>query len=86
MDTPNLCSSSADAFLSPLPLLLSTGKRNDNIENAQPCVVCKGEKVVMCTICQGTGEDQYASLVAGVKEAVGEESTGQKILVEVRGA
>jgi len=65
-----------------IALTEQAGKRNDNIENAQPCVVCKGEKVVMCTICQGTGEDQYASLVAGVKEAVGEESTGQKILVE----
>merc|ERR1712070_1075878 len=32
---------------------------------------CKGAKVVTCTICQGTGVDQYADLVSGVKDAVG---------------
>jgi len=54
----------------------NAGKRNDAVENAQPCVVCKAEKVTPCTICQGTGEDQYASLVKGVKDMVeGEEGT-----------
>jgi len=65
-----------------IALTEQAGKRNEATDNAQPCVVCKGKQVVMCTICQGTGEDQYASLVAGVKEAVGEEITGQKVLVE----
>ena len=31
------------------------GKRNEARESAQPCVECKGAKVVTCTICQGTG-------------------------------
>lgn len=64
-----------------IALTEQAGKRNEDISNAQPCVVCKGEQVVMCTICQGTGEDQYASLVAGVKEMTGD-STGQKVMVE----
>jgi hypothetical protein len=49
----------------------NAGKRNDEIVNEQPCVVCKGEKVITCTICAGTGVDQYASLVAGVREEAG---------------
>ena len=46
------------------------GQRNDEAENAQPCVVCKGVQVTPCTVCNGTGEDQYASLVAGVRDKV----------------
>ena len=33
----------------------NAGKRNEAVENAQPCVVCNTEKVVPCTICQGSG-------------------------------
>ena len=62
------------------------GKRNEAKNNAQPCVVCKGEKVTVCSICQGTGSDPYASLVKGVREMTGEVGGDSKdtILVEVR--
>ena len=46
------------------------GKRD--AANAQTCVDCQGEKTVICTLCQGTGVDPFASLVAGVKEMAGE--------------
>ena len=46
-------------------------QRNEEKENAQPCVVCQSKQVIDCTICQGTGEDPYASLVAGVREMAG---------------
>ena len=48
----------------------NAGKRE--AENAQPCVVCKGELVVPCTLCKGTGTDPFADLVAGVKEMSGD--------------
>lgn len=51
----------------------NAGKRNEESENLQPCVECKTEKVVKCTICNGTGADQFASLVSGVREMAGEE-------------
>lgn len=60
------------------------GKRNEESSNNQPCVVCDGAKVTTCTICQGTGTDPYASLVAGVREAVGENDSSGKVVVEVR--
>jgi len=50
----------------------NAGKRNEESSNAQVCVECNGAKVVTCTICQGTGSDPYASLVAGVREMTGE--------------
>jgi len=50
----------------------NAGKRNEATSNAQVCVECKGAKVTTCTICQGTGSDPYASLVAGVREMAGE--------------
>lgn len=50
----------------------NAGKRNDATENAQPCVECKGTKVTECTICKGSGQDQFASYVAGVQEMSGE--------------
>jgi len=60
----------------------NAGKRNDAAENAQPCVVCKGEKVVPCPVCKGTGADQFASLVAGVREAAGEEVASNTVVVD----
>jgi len=66
-----------------IALTENAGKRNEAAANAQPCVVCKGEQVTTCTICQGTGVDPYASLVAGVKEMAGEEgATADKVMVE----
>jgi len=50
----------------------NAGKRNDAVDNAQPCVECKGTKVTECTICKGSGQDQFASYVAGVQEMSGE--------------
>jgi len=58
-----------------IALTENAGKRNDALESAQPCVVCKGEQVVTCTICKGTGVDQYASLVSGVREMSGGDSS-----------
>lgn len=58
------------------------GKRNEAAENAQPCVVCKGELVVPCPVCKGTGQDQFASLVAGVREMSGDETTANAITVD----
>ena len=46
------------------------GKRE--AANAQVCVDCNGEKTVICTLCQGTGVDPFANLVAGVKEMAGD--------------
>jgi len=60
----------------------NAGKRNEELANDQPCFECKGVKVVDCTICQGSGEDPYASLVAGVREMTGEVGTEEKIVVE----
>jgi len=65
-----------------IALTEQAGKRNEAKVNAQPCVVCKGEQIVTCTICQGTGEDPYASLVAGVKAEIGEEGETGKVVVE----
>ena len=48
----------------------SAGEKNELSQNAQPCVECKGQKVVTCPVCQGSGEDPLASLVAGVRQAV----------------
>ena len=65
----------------------NAGKRNEALESAQPCVVCKGKKVIECSICKGTGVDQYASLVAGVKDISGDTpppppGTAVKVLVD----
>ena len=62
----------------------NAGKRNEAKSNAQPCVECKGEKVLPCTLCKGSGVDPFASLVAGVKEMVdGDEGPkGNRILVD----
>jgi len=59
----------------------NAGKRNEASTNAQPCVECKGAQVTTCTICQGSGTDPYAKLVAGVREMAGEADDG-KIIVE----
>ena len=53
----------------------NAGKANEARENAQPCVKCLGKKVVTCTICQGTGQDEFAQYVAGVREMAGEEGS-----------
>ena len=60
----------------------NAGKRD--ADNAQLCVECKGEKVLPCTLCKGSGVDPFASLVAGVKEMVdGDEGPkGNRILVD----
>jgi len=63
----------------------NAGKRNEESDNQQPCVECKGAKVVECTICKGTGRDQFAELVAGVQEMTGEEgsiATATKVVVD----
>ena len=62
----------------------NAGKRNDELANDQPCVVCKGVKVVPCTVCQGTGQDQFAQYVAAVQEEAGEvnDSGGSTVLVD----
>lgn len=52
------------------------GTRNAERANQQECVDCKATKVVECAVCKGTGQDQFASLVAGVKDMAGEEDTG----------
>merc|ERR1719454_1078511 len=65
-----------------IALTENAGKRNDALENAQPCVVCKSKKVVTCTICQGTGTDPLASLVKGVREMTGEEAGPTKVMVD----
>mmetsp|Transcript_1397 Transcript_1397/g.2538 ORF Transcript_1397/g.2538 Transcript_1397/m.2538 type:complete len:162 (-) Transcript_1397:26-511(-) len=33
------------------------GKRTETRENLQPCVECRGAKMVPCNICKGTGTD-----------------------------
>jgi hypothetical protein len=53
----------------------NAGKRNEAVENQQPCVECKGTQVTECTICKGSGQDQFASYVAGVQEMAGEEGS-----------
>jgi len=58
------------------------GARNDEQGNAQPCVVCKGKQVVPCRVCEGSGEDPLASLVAGVKAATGDTQAGNVVTVE----
>ena len=62
----------------------NAGKRNDELANDQPCVVCKAVKVVPCTVCQGTGQDQFAQYVAAVQEEAGEvnDSGGSTVLVD----
>jgi len=60
----------------------NAGKRNEESANAQVCVECTGAKVVTCTICQGSGSDPYASLVAGVREMAGGDSMDGKVVVE----
>merc|ERR1719326_146576 len=57
----------------------NAGKRNEAEANQQPCVVCKGAKVVTCTICKGTGRDPLASYVAGVREMAGEEGSSASV-------
>ena len=61
----------------------NAGKRE--AENAQPCVVCKAEMVVPCTLCRGTGTDPFADLVAGVKEMSGDAVTpdgGDRVVID----
>ena len=41
-----------------IALTENAGKRNEEADNAQPCVVCKGERVVKCPVCDGTGESR----------------------------
>lgn len=48
----------------------NAGERNEETTNEQPCVECKGEKVVTCPVCQGSGVDPLVELVAGVRKAV----------------
>jgi len=59
----------------------SAGKRNEERENTQPCFECKGKRVVDCALCKGEGRDQFASLVKGVQEAVGEEETKSNTVI-----
>jgi len=61
----------------------NAGKANEQRANAQPCVECKGEKVVTCTICDGSGVDPLATLVQGVREATGEAKPANVVTVEV---
>lgn len=56
-----------------IALTENAGKRNDEETNQQPCVVCGSKQVTDCTVCSGSGVDQYASLVAGVRAEIGEE-------------
>jgi hypothetical protein len=60
----------------------NAGKRNEEAQNAQPCVVCKANLVVDCTICQGTGKDQFASLVKGVQAEIGSEEKSNTVVVD----
>mmetsp|Transcript_41144 Transcript_41144/g.90328 ORF Transcript_41144/g.90328 Transcript_41144/m.90328 type:complete len:194 (+) Transcript_41144:107-688(+) len=60
----------------------NAGKANEQRANAQPCVECKGEKVVTCTICDGSGVDPLATLVQGVREATGEAKPANVVTVE----
>ena len=50
----------------------NAGKRNDVTANQQVCVKCKGEKVIECSLCKGTGTDPFADLVRGVQEMAGD--------------
>jgi len=50
--------------------------------NNQPCVECKGAKVLSCTICQGSGEDTFASLASEVREAKAETKPSNVIEIE----
>mmetsp|Transcript_4190 Transcript_4190/g.12996 ORF Transcript_4190/g.12996 Transcript_4190/m.12996 type:complete len:202 (-) Transcript_4190:654-1259(-) len=60
----------------------NAGKRNEELANAQPCVECKGEKVVECTICKGSGVDPLASLVRGVRQATGDLTAANVVKIE----
>lgn len=60
----------------------NAGKQNEERQNVQPCVVCTGKMVVDCTICSGSGVDQFADLVAGVRAEVGDEESAGKVTVE----
>ena len=62
----------------------NAGKQNEERQSVQPCVVCTGKMVVDCTICSGSGVDQFADLVAGVRAEVGDEESAGKVTVEVR--
>ena len=53
----------------------NAGERNEETVNEQPCVECKGEKVVSCPVCQGSGVDPLVELVAGVRRAVDGDET-----------
>jgi len=59
----------------------NAGVRNEERENTQPCFECNGKRVVDCAICKGEGRDQFASLVKGVQEAVGEEETKSNTVI-----
>jgi len=58
----------------------NAGKRNEELESAQPCVVCKGKQVVDCPVCSGTGRDQFAALVAGVRDMTGEDAQPSNVV------
>lgn len=61
----------------------NAGKRNEAKSNAQPCVECKGEQVVQCPVCKGTGQDQFAQYVEAVQKEVGEEAATTTATVTV---
>jgi len=62
-----------------IALTENAGKRNDDVINDQPCVVCKTKKVVDCPVCKATGQDQFAQYVAGVQEMTGEAGSSQSV-------
>jgi hypothetical protein len=57
------------------------GKKNSEEDPNRPCFDCKGQKVVECVVCKGTGQDQFASLVQGVKEMSGEDTNSGPMTV-----
>ena len=63
-----------------IALTENAGKRNDAVGNAQVCVECKGEQVVTCPVCRGTGQDEFASYVAGVRAEAGEEPSKSNVI------
>jgi len=58
----------------------NAGKRD--ADNAQVCVECKGEKVVPCSLCKGTGTDPFADLVKGVQEMTGDAESVDKVVID----
>ena len=65
----------------------NAGKRNEEVANNQVCVDCTGEKVIVCSLCKGTGTDPFADLVRGVQEMAGDDVPppppgGDKVVVD----